>query len=432
MSTNGPTPGELGSWKEIAQYLGVTVRTAQKWGEVRGLPVYRHAGQKGRVWANAAELDRWRAGSSRRRRFWGRLSFVRWVFLAATAILLVEVGVLGGLYLQRLLNGPPARILYEQGFLVVTDERGHQLWRHYFPEGFRAGERPDVKIQSGGAWLGDLDGDGHIELLYIYNPAERERSGNYLYCFSEGGSLKWRFVPGREVQSPHGSFAPPFIAEMLAVLETHGERRVAVTSHHVAFHPNQVAVLSPGGELRSEYWHSGRLPQLASADLDGDGSPEILLAGVSTGYRSATLVVLDPDAASGSSLEPEDAEERILGFGPASERARILFPRTCANLVLDRFNEVGRLSIRGGEVRLQVWERRVPGSQRANINYTLDRNLRVTRVSPTDRFRSLHFELEASGQLNHRLSEQEIRQWQKVRVLRPWRARGQQAEATLR
>jgi hypothetical protein len=169
-----------------------------------------------------------------------------------------------------------------------------------------------------------------------------------------------------------------------------------VTSHHATFHPNQVALLSPSGKLLGEYWHSGRLPNLEIVDLDGDGTPEILLGGVSTGYRSATLVALDPAAVRGASAEKETPEDQIVGFAPATEKARLLFPRTCINRVPDRYNAVGWLTVRPKQVRGQVWERRVPASSRPSITYTLDWNPRVTAVTASDRPRSLHHELEAS------------------------------------
>ena len=51
---------ELGSWKAIAHYLGVNVRTAQKWERERGLPVRRASGVRGRVSADTSALDAWR------------------------------------------------------------------------------------------------------------------------------------------------------------------------------------------------------------------------------------------------------------------------------------------------------------------------------------------------------------------------------------
>jgi phage terminase Nu1 subunit (DNA packaging protein) len=51
---------ELGSWKEIAHYLGVNIRTAQKWERERGMPVRRSAGTRGRVSADADALESWK------------------------------------------------------------------------------------------------------------------------------------------------------------------------------------------------------------------------------------------------------------------------------------------------------------------------------------------------------------------------------------
>jgi hypothetical protein len=50
----------LGSWKEIAAYLGKGVRTVQRWEDDLGLPVRRPNGAtKGVVYASPDELDRW-------------------------------------------------------------------------------------------------------------------------------------------------------------------------------------------------------------------------------------------------------------------------------------------------------------------------------------------------------------------------------------
>ena len=50
----------LNSWKEVAAYLDVTVRTAQKWERDRGLPVQRLPGSRCRIYAHADHIDRWR------------------------------------------------------------------------------------------------------------------------------------------------------------------------------------------------------------------------------------------------------------------------------------------------------------------------------------------------------------------------------------
>ena len=51
---------ELRGWKQIADYLRVSIRTAQNMEKDQGLPVRRGAGMKGQVFALPAELDQWR------------------------------------------------------------------------------------------------------------------------------------------------------------------------------------------------------------------------------------------------------------------------------------------------------------------------------------------------------------------------------------
>lgn len=59
-STMSSATRSLGSWKEIAHYLNVNPRTAQKWERDKALPVHRNGGVRGRVWADATALDAWK------------------------------------------------------------------------------------------------------------------------------------------------------------------------------------------------------------------------------------------------------------------------------------------------------------------------------------------------------------------------------------
>lgn len=60
MSLPPATSPELTSWKEIATFLGVSVRTAQKWEAERGLPVRRLPGGRSHVSARIEDLAAWR------------------------------------------------------------------------------------------------------------------------------------------------------------------------------------------------------------------------------------------------------------------------------------------------------------------------------------------------------------------------------------
>ena len=55
-----PDRRRLDSWKEIAAYLGRTVRTVQRWERDEGLPVRRHVHRKlSSIYAYTDEIDRW-------------------------------------------------------------------------------------------------------------------------------------------------------------------------------------------------------------------------------------------------------------------------------------------------------------------------------------------------------------------------------------
>ena len=61
----------LGGWKQIANYLGMGVRTVQRYEREQGLPIHRPAGKSaGSVVATKAELDRWVTAGSIRVKRW--------------------------------------------------------------------------------------------------------------------------------------------------------------------------------------------------------------------------------------------------------------------------------------------------------------------------------------------------------------------------
>ena len=55
-------PNVLSSWKEIASYVGRSIRTVQRWEREHSLPVYRPTVGSGIVIAFRAELIAWARG----------------------------------------------------------------------------------------------------------------------------------------------------------------------------------------------------------------------------------------------------------------------------------------------------------------------------------------------------------------------------------
>ena len=299
--------------------------------------------------------------------------------------------------------------------LIVTNTKGQDLWRKGFPDGL------STEYYSQGVatrtWIGDLDGDGHSDVLFLQHPAGSMTShSTTLICYSDRGTQKWRWHPGRELPELEGNPAT-FRTVGLAVLKARpGERRrIVLSSTHMPQYPDQVAVIDADGKTISEYWHSGHLYSRTVADLDGDGREEILAAGISNGYRQATLVVLDPDRVFGASSEVARPEIQLHGMGNAQERLRLLFPRSDMNKTLSVYNQNEGIIVENGRTRLAVrecWQ--LPGCL---IWYEFDKDFHLVSVEPDDQFRAAHAEFYLKLKENHPFTKEEESEFQRVRCL---------------
>jgi hypothetical protein len=368
------------------------------------------------VCADPAALDRWRQASLGKAHWWSGPWLLRLWAITATAILAIA----GVAYLVSTRRGLPARFRHEFNSLVVSDENGREIWRTTFQETFHSSATPEDLLANHSAWFGDLDGDSRIELLYTYRPASVNSEGGTLFCFSQEGREKWRFVPGKVVSSRQATFPRCYTGTDFVLLPPGRDRtrRTVFAARHNPRYPSQVVVLSHSGTVLGEYWHSGHLGPLHLADLVGDSRPEVIVTAISNGYKAASLLVLDPNDLGGAA-EEENQDYQLLGFGPGREKARILFPRTCINRKLHEYGVPGRLTVRGDVIEVVVSEGAItPGGQEALVFYRLNRKLEVTDVAVNDLFRVSHHQLEAAGQLDHPLTEKEISELRKLRYLK--------------
>lgn len=407
-------PGRvLSSWKEVAAHLGVSTRTAQVWEAERGLPVHRApGGPRGRIFASTAELDAWWQASplvaplERKSRF-------GWIAAAVCAC----AGIVAGAVYWRSPVGSPSVLDVKGSSLVVFDERGRELWQHRFDGPFW--EHADYpRVRGGGQRFrfADLDGDGHVELLFIRLPRDPVSDGATLFCFSDTGKVRWEYKVNRTVRSQKESFPPPYISKAVAVARV-GKGRppvVVVSSVHSVWYPNQVAVLSGDGSLLSEYWHSGQLDLLEASDLNGDGVDEIYAGGTNNDYNQATLVVLDPNQLAGASRESERPDYQLLGFPAPRERARLLLARSCLVVSTAVRNVVQALNVQAGSILVTTGEFEAGG-----ILYRLDRNMKVMEVGATDGFAATHRSVRERGLIDHEFSAGEIQSLRRITTLTP-------------
>ncbi|MBI4910167.1 MAG: hypothetical protein HY820_41500 [Acidobacteria bacterium] len=339
MSPGHENGKELTSWKEIAAFLGVSVRSAQRYETELGLPVRRLGGDKGRAVAGDVEdLVAWKKQNLAAPRFWQLPRFLRWYSIGATAVILAMSVPLVRNAVERWKTGKPHASYWLHSTLVATDQQGREVWRRGFP-GLPMGGNQS-------RFHGDLDGDGRVETLVPYASAQRDEIGSYIHCISENGEEVWKIEPRRAVSDRRTKFTGVYVFRDYKVFpspEKDGTQwTVATFAHHFAY-PSVAVVVDGTGQTRGEYWHSGHLEWVHVADLDKDGRHELVLAGMDLGSSRAVLRVFDARNMRGAADLPEGHRNQLRGFGPGTDKATIRFARGRLNLQRNEFNYAYRI-----------------------------------------------------------------------------------------
>jgi hypothetical protein len=323
------------------------------------------------------------------------------------------------------IDGRPQSARIDNAELVIINAEGKELWRKSFPAGFwseyyQNGLENHLYSQDGlesHLWFGDLDGDGHTEVLLLYHPAADPKSqSTTLICYSDSGKEKWRWTPGRDL--PETDSVPSvYISMGFGVLPAANgnHRRIVVLSRHEYYYPTQIAEVDTNGKTISEYWHSGHLFHFKLASLAG--REEIIASGISNGYHEATLVVLDPDHVSGASAETTRPEVQIHGMGQSQERIRLLFPRSDLNNDLYLYNEGLGPVFSPGRIQIDVKECWTTVPQGCTIVYGFDEHFNLLSASAEDTFLIAHKGYYSKNTVDHRFSADEEALFQKVRCL---------------
>jgi hypothetical protein len=452
MTTTPNWQQRLNSWKEIAEFLGISVRAAQRWETERGLPVHRLPGARGPVYADLEELKRWwqqlqaggegntpasppatgekvaagrPAGVVRIEKALSRSAAARpkrWPW--AVAVLLALFGT--ALWLPWRHRGDPAIYSLDQNILIVKDLDEHPLWRWQFKEPLNLGYYSDPATSRHPKVLfEDIDSDGENETLFHERSANPGTRPDALTCFSEAGKIKWRWTPGKAVATQTRSYEPDFaVLNFQVVAAGNGKAKsVLVSSSHYLHSACQIALLEGAhGTLLREYWHAGHIGAsqlMIAADLNGDSRQEFYLGGVNNGsYNQATLVVLDPDSFEGASKET-DPDYQWVGLAPGKEMARILFPRSCLN-EKEQYNFVKQLNLEKNRLLVHVAETFPP--EACTLIYHLDpETLQSEHVVFTDGFRNLHSRQALDRKIDHQeLTPEEMASFYHLRFLTPY------------
>jgi len=406
----------LNTWKEIAAYLDCDVKTCQRWEKQRALPIRRIGGVKsGRAYAYRRELDAWL-------KHWKgktaqdlsdppkKKSFSR----PPVPLILLAAPILTAAFF--LLSPPkqPADFRIEGDTLVILNAKGRLLWRHrtgipklqdeaYYRSRFQnrifdwdtgLPHLPLIVID-------DLDGNGRNDVLF--SPQAKDGLGTgRLDCFDARGRLKWTIETGREHIYGDILYSADHVIHGILVANLDGEREkeIVVISNHFRYFPTRLMIFGHNGDLLGDYWHSGRINDILIQDLDGDGHPEILAAGINNEHNKAFFLVFDGRRVGGFSPQINDYY-RSRNHTEGTERFYLLFPRTDADLRKDKTETVQYMEIlKNGRISLTT--------QLSGLDFEFDPDLKPAGVKTSHRFDRLQAEAVREGWITRPMTAKEV------------------------
>lgn len=444
------TLADLTGWKDVAAYLGRSVRTVQRWERELGLPVRRVRTQAGEViYARRGELDGWLASRStesdveangdsgdagdgvvaadgeppapryaadKTRRSRPPASWL-WVgglvLVAAAGFGLSRGWRVAGTRTQ------PSSWTVEDGALAIRDSAGRLLWTHRFdfPLAADAMKSNDYEYDNANAeWvvLVDLDGDGQTEVLVV---PIGQRGYRPLHCFESDGQLRFKHEVRRSVRFGGEAYGPPFAAMPPYVVTRGKDTTIWAPSLHTPFFPAVIQKLTPTGQVAGEFWqagHPGRLREIERA-----GQRLLLVGGTRNEDFSAALSVLDADDPTGTA--PADIDKyHCEDCPPEAPLAYLSFPRLEVGRMADQRAVVREIrDVAGGlMVMIHYLTANAPGGPcgGSDAYYRLDDAFRIVSADFGDAYLHCHAQLRLGGRLDHDFGPRDVAELFPVRA----------------
>ena len=406
----------LTGWKEIANYLGVTVRTAQLWEKSRGLPIHRlPGGGKPSVFSTTGELEFWiqsnpdhsSPGSpppeTPHPQPAGRLR------LAAIIAIAVLVSVFA--IIQIPLDPSTIALKVEtctlDGDLVkALDATNSVVWQWLFKD--MAGDSSREPERRTDCIVQDVDADGRPEVLFLYRGKDRYKNDARLICLTPGEKRsRWEHPLGRRLEKDGRVFSDAYIGRLVRPVEIHGVLHLIVVTRHSPSYPAEIALLDArSGVLVDRYSHPGHLETITLGDLDRDGSDELLVGGINNpgpGPGRPVLILLDLPF-TGEHVRARRSEDFFDNPGP-QELLYVTLPRSDADEVTGLPAEVREVGVSDEGIVTAVVT-----SPNGSLTYTLDlsdlRYPRITSATAHTSFQLRHDALTDAGRLDHYLPTQ--------------------------
>ena len=421
----------LNGWKEIAAYLGKSVRSVQRWETTLGLPVHRIKTPDGQiVYSERKEIDDWRRRldvhpvaepedpadpetlpetSVRPGRGHGLATGWRSLWALALGALLLSIGLVAGRTLSGRAPGASGVELAGRS-LQGLNQKGEVVWSFEFDRDVSGG---DVKPR-----LLDLEGDGTLEWIVPVVSTARGAVSDAIFCFSQSGALRWSVQADQTLTYNGYKVSAPWSLIDLEMAPTLPRRVWASFTHGVRGEgPNFILEIDARGSANMRYFQAGPIAALRYWQTPSGGF--LVAAGFSQKHGGRPSVVLLPEHGPGAFFpyDPAGMSSRPSCLEcPTGEPARVLlFTRSEIETPAHPHTTADRLRQSGANL---VVEMHVDDVDTAHVLVQPDFSIQSFNYSP-GHWR-LHRQLEAQGHFNH--TEENCPDRRTSNVYREWTA----------
>jgi hypothetical protein len=411
----------LNGWKEIALYVGKSVRSVQRWEHELGLPVRRITtpdhGQI--VYASRSEMDAWRhqmEGAAAAHDDSHAADVVRTgmalstepgldasvpiaapvpgrrvlplVVVGPLLVVAVGVGMLLGLAWKRAIPVEADHIRLAGHEVEALSPGGEIAWSYTFDGVVTA---PSTATDPGERQT-DLNHDGKGDFLVPLRRGPRSSRqpsvSDLVAAFSHDGRLLWTVQPDREFTLGARHFSGPWHYSAMAVAT---DGHVWMAFHHNTWSPSYVLDVDPTGAAHLLYAQSGWITSLV--EWNTEHRRLMLVGGVDNVFQQTSLVAVDLDdaptqlpAALGGGLVCADCPTE-------PPHALWLFPESeITKATSAPYSLIAQLVALPGSLKVSFQDRRVA---------FLGPALELDSIVFADSYWTLHRQLEAEGKLTH-------------------------------
>lgn len=381
----------LEGWKSIGDYLGVTVKTAQRWEKDRGLPVHSlPGGDKRTVYVLKSEIEAWRVRDVQAE---GRFTATPppqargWVWVL---VILIAVASLAAYHWTR--PGSAVRVTVNGQDILGWDADGRVAWRYAVQEPVHPPDKTWIQMTNP-----PNAEPGFVVALKVVG----ERDQSLVYSLTAQGRLSWTYRPETILRFGRREFQGPWVVPALLGANNGASTAVAAVVHH-NWWPAFLVELDAGGRPKTRFIHAGHIYALYR-HRTASGF-RFLAGGVSNEHDGAMLAILPEN--SGTATMPEERDPRFHcdDCGSTTPERYYVLPRCELNLAdTQPYNKVESfLPDRDGVL---VLTRELELAASTGVRYNLSRDLRMESFSLQDSFWDVHRRLEREGKIHHTAAE---------------------------